>query len=217
MGEILRPVANVQLRAVNGHWFPASMYIDSGADMTLIPADFGKLLGMHLSKNRSTLAGVSGSPLKVSLQSALIRIGASIQRSKVAVALRNNVPYLLGREGVFNAFKITFEEYRQLTTFQRAGRRTVLDLAGVLSDKEAAELRSTIREIGTKSRTRPDKIEKAHTRTHRVRMKLGPRNRLSDSFGAWKTSDEDAGRIFSDLRENWKMTTALIRGKTRNS
>src|SRR5438552_3284699 len=31
------------------------MYIDSGADMTLVPSDFGKLLGMDLSKNRSAL------------------------------------------------------------------------------------------------------------------------------------------------------------------
>ncbi len=117
LGEILRPVANVELRAVRGHWFPASMYIDSGADMTLIPSDFGKLLGMDLNKNRSALAGVTGAPMKVSLQSTEIRIGASLQESKVAVALRNDVPYLLGRDGIFNALKITFEEYRQLTSF----------------------------------------------------------------------------------------------------
>ncbi len=120
LGEILRPVANVELRAVRGHWFPASMYVDSGADMTLIPSDFGKLLGMDLSKNRSALAGVTGAPMKVSLQSTETRIGASVQQAKVAVALRNDVPYLLGRDGVFKAFKITFEEYKQLTSFRRS-------------------------------------------------------------------------------------------------
>ncbi len=93
------------------------MYIDSGADMTLIPSDFGRLLGMDLKKNRTTLAGVTGAPMKVSLQSTEIKIGASVHKAKVAVALRNNVPYLLGREGVFNAFKITFEEYKSLTRF----------------------------------------------------------------------------------------------------
>ena len=117
LGEILRPVASVEFRADRGHWFPASMYIDSGADLTLIPSDFGKLLGMDLNKNRSALAGVTGAPMKVSLQSAQVRIGASIQEVKVAVALRNDVPYLLGREGVFKAFKITFEEYEALTKF----------------------------------------------------------------------------------------------------
>jgi len=93
------------------------MYIDSGADMTLIPSDFGRLLGMDLKKNISSLAGVTGAPMKVSLQSTEIKIGASVHKVKVAVALRNNVPYLLGREGVFNAFKITFEEYMSITRF----------------------------------------------------------------------------------------------------
>ncbi len=122
LGEILRPVANVELRAARGHWFPASMYVDSGADMTLIPSDFGKLLGMDLSKNKSALAGVTGAPMKVSLQATDMRIGASVQEAKVAVALRNDVPYLLGRDGIFNAFQITFEEYRQLTSFHRSPR-----------------------------------------------------------------------------------------------
>jgi hypothetical protein len=117
LGEVLRPVASVELKAVRDHWFPASMYIDSGADMTLIPSDFGKLLGMDLRKNRSGLVGVTGAPMKVSLQSTLIKIGASVQEAKVAVALRNDVPYLLGRDGVFKAFKITFEEINSLTTF----------------------------------------------------------------------------------------------------
>ena len=98
------------------------MYVDSGADMTLIPSDFGKLLGMDLSKNRSALAGVTGAPMKVSLQATDMRIGASIQEAKVAVALRNDVPYLLGRDGIFNAFQITFEEYRLLTSFHRSPR-----------------------------------------------------------------------------------------------
>ena len=93
------------------------MYIDSGADITLIPADFGKLLGMDLGKNRSALAGVTGGQMGVSLQSTKIRIGGRAQEVRVAVALRNNVPYLLGREGIFKAFKITFEEYKKLTTF----------------------------------------------------------------------------------------------------
>jgi hypothetical protein len=126
LGEILRPVANVELKAVRGNWFPASMYVDSGADVTLIPSDFGKLLGMDLNKNRTALGGVTGAPLRVSLQSTEIRIGTSSQMGKVAVALRNDVPYLLGRDGVFKAFKITFEEYKERTSFRRPstyGRR----------------------------------------------------------------------------------------------
>jgi predicted CopG family antitoxin len=35
-----------------------------------------------------------------------------------------------------------------------AGKRSILDLAGLLTPKEAAELRSKVREIRTKSKTR---------------------------------------------------------------
>jgi len=93
------------------------MYIDSGADITLVPSDFGKLLGMDLTKNSATLAGVTGSPLRVSLQSAEVKIGSTRENAKIAVAARNDVPYLLGREGLFKAFKITFEEYKGVTSF----------------------------------------------------------------------------------------------------
>jgi hypothetical protein len=95
------------------------MYVDSGADMTLVPSDFGKLLGMDLSKNRASLAGVTGAPLRVSLQSGEVKVGSTSENAMVAVATRNDVPYLLGREGLFKAFKVTFEEYRGLTTFMR--------------------------------------------------------------------------------------------------
>jgi hypothetical protein len=119
LGEILRPVASVQVRAVQGQWFPALMYIDSGADITLVPSDFGKLLGMDLTKNKASLAGVTGAPLQVSLQSTEVMIGSALEKAKIAVAMRNDVPYLLGREGLFKAFKIIFEEYKGLTSFTR--------------------------------------------------------------------------------------------------
>jgi hypothetical protein len=100
------------------------MYIDSGADMTLVPSDFGKLLGMDLAKNRASLVGVTGAPLRVSLQSAEIKIGRAVEKAMIAVATRNDVSYLLGREGLFRAFEITFEEYKGLTSFTPQSKTT---------------------------------------------------------------------------------------------
>ncbi len=97
---------------------PAMMYVDSGADLTLIPKDFGTLLGMSLRENLGLVSGISGSLLRVSLQSADIKIGGRTARVKVAVALRNDVPYLLGREGLFKLFKIVFQEYRSVVKFE---------------------------------------------------------------------------------------------------
>ncbi len=95
------------------------MYVDSGTDMTLVPRDFGRLLGMDLNQNFGTVAGTGGSALRVSLQSAEIRIGAFLARARIAVATRNDVPYLLGREGVFRLFKVAFKEYKGTVRFDR--------------------------------------------------------------------------------------------------
>ncbi len=43
------------------------------------------------------------------------------------------------------------------------------------------------------------------------------RGRLSDSLGAWKMSDEEAQKIFSDLRRHWKESTVRLRGKAKNA
>ncbi len=67
LGKILRPVASVYVRSLMESWFPALMYVDSGADLTLVPKDFGLLLGMDLSKNVGTIAGVTGNLLRTSL------------------------------------------------------------------------------------------------------------------------------------------------------
>ncbi len=117
LGEILRPVASVSVRSLRGSWFPAVMYVDSGADLTLVPRDFGLLLGMDLSKHVGTITGVTGNLLRVSLQQTKFKIGGTVAKAKFAVASRNDVPYLLGRQGLFRHFKIIFQEYKALVRF----------------------------------------------------------------------------------------------------
>ena len=120
LGEVLRPVASVQVRGRRGPWYPALMYVDSGADLTLVPEDFGRLLGMDLTENSELITGVAGSPVRVSIQQAEVWIGGRIAKAKIAVAMRNDVPYLLGREGLFRLFKIVFEEYKAQVRFDTA-------------------------------------------------------------------------------------------------
>ncbi len=93
------------------------MYVDSGADITLVPRDFGKLLGLNLTENLGTITGVTGNSLRVSIQDVEVRIASFAVRSKIAVSARNDVPYLLGRNGVFRAFTIVFQEYQSLVRF----------------------------------------------------------------------------------------------------
>jgi len=88
--------------------------------LTLVPSDFGKVLGMDLTRDVALVSGVAGSPLRVSVQEAEVGISGQVLRAKIAVAARNDVPYLLGRQGVFRFFRIVFEEYKARVRFESA-------------------------------------------------------------------------------------------------
>ncbi|MFQ5813202.1 MAG: hypothetical protein ACE5I2_08460 [Anaerolineae bacterium] len=85
---IFRPVAKVYLLRQEGEWVAEYFYVDSGADYTLIPYRMGRFLG--LEKIASEIREMGG-----------------IER----------VPFLLGREGVFDHFDVTFQQRSKKTIF----------------------------------------------------------------------------------------------------
>lgn len=50
-GRIYRPVARVKFK-FGGERIPEWMYVDSGADITLIPRSVGDLLGFEVNKSK---------------------------------------------------------------------------------------------------------------------------------------------------------------------
>lgn len=58
LGEILRPIATVQIKSAMSDWYPVIMYVDSGADISLVPRNFGLLLGLDLTKNLGQIRGI---------------------------------------------------------------------------------------------------------------------------------------------------------------
>ena len=48
--EVWRPVADVWFKANANNWIELHPYIDSGADITLVPYSFGKLLGFSKAR-----------------------------------------------------------------------------------------------------------------------------------------------------------------------
>jgi len=78
------------------------MYIDSGADVTLIPLSFGRLLGLELKKEDiKHLRGVGGGEVPVIVTNAEIRM--------------NN---LLGRSDLFDRFKVVFDQTERVIIFE---------------------------------------------------------------------------------------------------
>jgi len=111
LGDILRPVAQLEIKSEKSGWFPIIMYIDSGADISLVPRNFGSLLGLDLTKNLGQIRGIGEAIVPLSLQIVKLRIEKHEIKVKIAVALINEVPYVLGRYDFFKLFKISFQEY----------------------------------------------------------------------------------------------------------
>jgi len=119
-GEVLRPVADVVLECGRSR-VEAAMYIDSGADVTMIPLGLGKALGLKQAPADEILEikGVSGSGVPYILKKAAIILNGEKLKIRLAWALIEEVPFLLGRMDIFPRFRITFDEKRELVTFDK--------------------------------------------------------------------------------------------------
>jgi len=110
-GKILRPIADVYFKDNEDSEVIAFMYIDSGADITLIPQKFGEALGFKVEEDKIIeIGGIGNAIIPIILKKANIRIGNAIIDVKVAWALINEVPYLLGRLDIFDKFNIEFTQ-----------------------------------------------------------------------------------------------------------
>ena len=118
-GTVLRPVADVILES-GDFKVEAALYVDSGADVTMISLELGKALGFKQSPKDEIreIKGVSGSGVPYILKRAILIINGKRLNIRLAWALIEEVPLLLGRMDVFNKFKITFDEKQELITFR---------------------------------------------------------------------------------------------------
>lgn len=118
-GKILRPVASLEFKSLDGEWIEIRMYIDSGADITLIPLSFGRLLGLELKKEDiKHLRGVGGGEVPVIVTNAEIRMNELEFSICIAWALEEDVPPLLGRSDLFDRFRIVFDQSKRVVIFE---------------------------------------------------------------------------------------------------
>lgn len=118
-GLIARPVARVVLVGENNQEIPEIFYVDSGADVTLIPRSLGELLGftMHDPAEIQEMKGIGEQGVPFLVRNVKMRFNENMEFSiRIAWSLIEGVPPLLGRVDIFNMFKITFEK-EQKTIF----------------------------------------------------------------------------------------------------
>jgi hypothetical protein len=118
-GATLRPVAEVLLKS-GREKIETAMYIDSGADITMVSLELGKALGFkQLPKDEILeIKGVSGGGVPYILKKANLVINGETLPIRLAWALIEEVPLLLGRLDIFPKFKIIFDERNELIIFE---------------------------------------------------------------------------------------------------
>lgn len=112
-GEILRPLIKFEVKTKIG-LVTAMGYLDSGADITLLPLSFARVLGIKIEEEEiKEIRGIGDSALSVIIKEVELKIGDVELKVHVGIALVEEVPYLIGRKDIFNKFRIIFEEYNK--------------------------------------------------------------------------------------------------------
>ena len=97
--------------------------IDSGADISVIPKDVAELLGLDLNKEKDSAYGIGGR-----VESIETNINITIEKGHesynlqmpIKVILGNyDFPILLGREGFFEEFVISFYQGERKVTLKK--------------------------------------------------------------------------------------------------
>ncbi len=108
---ILRPVIPIEL-FYEGKHVRYEALIDSGADIALMPAELGDILGLHVrSGTKGVVGGITGGGLPYYRHPVAIRIGGWAHNVEVGF-MPDMPPFgygVLGQRGFFDLWKVLFD------------------------------------------------------------------------------------------------------------
>ncbi len=118
-GQIIyRPVAEALLRGPTGKEIYEYLYVDSGADHTLIPYRLGRYLDLSAGESEvHEIRGISGAVGVIYLDIHVEIAGVAFP-ARAAWAQLEEVPLLLGRADIFDRFEITFRQALRVVLFR---------------------------------------------------------------------------------------------------
>lgn len=122
-GGVPTPVLYVSLQRTKGSRTRRQFVVDSGADISVAPRKLCELLGLTWSAGMQTeIRGISQrEECVVSAREHEVTILIAEARKEILVPIcfaEGDAPLLLGREGFFDAFVVSFDKERSLTTFE---------------------------------------------------------------------------------------------------
>ena len=115
----LTPMITIGVR-IGGVWYPVEVYVDSGAAYTLLRAQIAEGIGFDYRAGNCVYPQVGdGSFIPVYLHDLEVQVGSEQFNAKVGFSDKLGVGFnLLGRAGIFDRFKICFQENQRILTFE---------------------------------------------------------------------------------------------------
>jgi hypothetical protein len=117
------PVIPVEIWG-KGRWHNLWAYVDSGASFSVFHLYEAKRLGVHLARCKKFFMVVAGdSRIPVYLTELTMRVGNNRFKAEVGFCRALGGAFnLLGRQGVFDRFAVTFDDKNETVTFARSKR-----------------------------------------------------------------------------------------------
>lgn len=101
-------------------WYPIEVYVDSGTAYTLLHAQTAEGMGFdYLTGERVYLQVGDGSSIPVYLHELELQVGPDQFLAKVGFSEKLGIGFnLLGKAGIFERFRICFQEKQGIRTFE---------------------------------------------------------------------------------------------------
>ena len=121
-GYVLRPKIPITI-SHKGNRIETLGAIDSGSDITIVPRELAKTLGIEIKGREKEISGIGGGVLKVVSEYVNIKVAEYlIPQARIHIPIEKSQDVdvvILGREPLFQEFNITFEENKKRVTLTK--------------------------------------------------------------------------------------------------
>jgi len=114
-----RPIISLGLKLQN-KWYPFNFYVYSGSEYSILRAKIADIVGFNYrTGNRISLQVGDGSLIQVYLHELEVQLGREKFTCPIGFSQQLGVDFnVLGKRGVFDRFKICFQQDPGLITFE---------------------------------------------------------------------------------------------------
>jgi len=121
LGKSLRPRIPIQLKTKTNAWITISLYVDTGADISILPKSTIDILGVNLkSGNEVIVVGLAGELIRAYIHELECRLeGTETFKIRFAISEKESVVPALGRDGFFQKFNFHFNNKDQTVQLEK--------------------------------------------------------------------------------------------------